>query len=324
MPDVTSPGEQAPGPSRRWRRGLALVLALVLVVLLPYLLVNDETHDMDGAARAGAPGTVVRLSAGDTYYELAGPAGGPMVVLVHGTTIPSLVWDHNIEALAAAGMRVVRYDLFGRGLSDRPRARYDLELYVRQLEELLAHVARGAPVDLVGLSLGGMIVAEFAQRHPDRVRKVALIDPAGVGTRLPLAARIAVAPGVGEYVMRVAGTRQLTPSRRNVLHPERHARLDSVYLRTIRFRGSRRAVLESIRTLPMAAYDSGYHRLGALGKPTLLVWGRHDAVVPFSNSERVRELVRPSRFVVVEDAGHLSNYERPDEVNAALVAFLRP
>jgi pimeloyl-ACP methyl ester carboxylesterase len=311
----------------RWKGKPSLLLVLILILLaagliLPYLLINDEPAWLDDTIRAAATGTFARLSAGHTYYEVAGADGAQTVLLVHGTTIPSFVWDHNFQVLAQTGLRVVRYDLYGRGLSDRPHARYDPNFFVKQLDELLAGVAPGGPVDLVGFSLGGIVVSEFTRRHPNRVRKVVLISPAGVGTDLPLAAKLAMAPGVGEYIMRVAGTRQLMPSRRNLRHPDRYPDFDATYLKTIRFQGSRRAVLESLRNMPFNEYEPGYRALGTLGKPILLVWGQHDSVVPFSSSERVRELVRPTRFVAIDDAGHLSNYERPDIVNAALVDFL--
>ncbi|MDQ4077186.1 MAG: alpha/beta hydrolase [Chloroflexota bacterium] len=316
--------EQVTEPhGRRRRRALLLApFALIMALAVPYFTINDEPDRLDAAARQGAPGSFVRLSAGYTYYELAGPEDGHPVVLVHGVTIPSFVWDHNFEALGEAGWRAVRYDLYGRGLSDRPEASYDLDFYVRQLSELLAQVAPGKPVDLVGLSMGGMIVSEFALRQPDQVRKLVLFDPAGVGTKMPLAAKVAVLPGAGEYLMRVAGTRYLLSGSRYLLHPDRYPDFDSTHRKTIRFQGSRRAVLESVRKMPINQYEAGYRELGALGKPILLVWGHHDTIIPFSTSERVRELVRPTTFVAVEEAGHLPNYERPDVVNAALLDFL--
>jgi pimeloyl-ACP methyl ester carboxylesterase len=310
---------------RRWKRGLTLLLVVVLLaagLVLPYLVINDEQVRLDDTVRATAAGSFARLSAGYTHYEVAGPASAQTVVLVHGTTIPSFVWDHNFEVLAEAGLRVVRYDLYGRGLSDRPNARYDSDFFVNQLDELLAQVAPDQAVDLVGFSLGGIVVSEFAKRHSAQVRKVVLIAPAGVATDLPLAAKLAMAPGVGEYIMRVLGTRQLQPSRRNLHQPDRHPDFDATYLSTIRYEGSRRAVLESLRNMPFNGYEMGYRDLGALGKPILLVWGRHDTVVPFSGSDRVRELLRPVNFVDVERAGHLSHYERPEVVNAALLEFL--
>lgn len=307
--------------SRRYL-GPILTGAVAASVAIPWFALNDEEGEIDASARAASGAKYLNLSAGQTHYEVAGAEDAPPVVLVHGISVPSFVWDHNFEVLARSGHRVIRYDLFGRGLSDRPAGRYDLDLHVGQLAELIAALVPGRAVDLAGVSMGGIVVTEFARRFGDRVGKVALIDPAGAETSLPLVAKAAVAPVFGEYVMRVAGTRHLLPSRRNLLHPERHPDFDAKYLATIRFDGSRRAVLRSLRHMPIANFEAGYASLGKSGRRVLLVWGRGDAVTPFSESDRMRELVRPAEFVVVEDAGHLSNFEQPEIVNAALVAFL--
>ena len=298
---------------------LAALLALVAV---PFLLIDPESARLDEVARAEGS-LFAQLSAGRTHYEISGPDGAPMVILVHGTTTPSMAWDKNVAALTAAGLRVVRYDLFGRGLSDRIDADYGLDVYVTQLEELVAHLAPAGTVYLAGFSLGGMVVTEFTLRHPERVGRVALLAPSGVGTDLPLSAKLAKAPLLGEYLTRVIGTRELRPSRRDVARPERHPELDDAYLRTVRFEGSRRAVLETIRNVPFTGFGERFRRLGDLGKPVLLIWGRQDAVVPFESSARVRELVRPSMFLAVDDAGHMALYEQPQAVNAALRTFFR-
>lgn len=301
---------------------LLAAIALLAVLAFPYFVINDETARLDDVARAEGS-RFVSLPAGRTHYEMTGPDDGPTLILVHGTTTPGMAWDKNVAALASAGFRVVRYDLYGRGLSDRIDADYGLDLYVAQLEGLVAHLAPAGPVHLAGFSLGGMIVTAFTSRHPDRVGRVALFAPAGVGTDLPLTARLAKAPVLGEYLTRVVGTRELRPSGRDVAHPERHPELDDAYLRTIRFEGSRRAVLETVRNVPFNDYEKGFRYFGDLRKPVLLIWGRQDAVVPFASSARVRELVRPTSFLIVEDAGHMALYEQPEAVNAALVDFFR-
>src|SRR5262245_44070011 len=147
---------------------------------MPPLFSDPEPETLDDARRRALGGEFVKLSAGYTHYQIGGPEEGLPVVLVHGTSVPFFVWDALFEVLTQAGFRVLRYDLFGRGYSDRPDARYDLELFVRQLEELIDRVGMKQPLDLVGFSLGGVIASEFVLRHASTVRKLALIGPAGI------------------------------------------------------------------------------------------------------------------------------------------------
>jgi len=90
---------------------------------------------LDARVREALPGKTAWLADGVTYYEIAGQPGGQPVILIHGFSVPNFIWDPTFAALAAAGFRVLRYDLFGRGYSDRPKARYDKALFVRQLAE---------------------------------------------------------------------------------------------------------------------------------------------------------------------------------------------
>jgi pimeloyl-ACP methyl ester carboxylesterase len=140
---------------------------------------NPETRALDDSARtaAAAPGSYIKLDDGVTHYEAAGPAYGRVAVLVHGFSVPSYIWDPTFAALRDAGYRVIRYDLFGRGLSDRPDAAYDGAFYDKQLDDLLAALKVNGPVDLFGLSFGGYVTAHYASTHPQRIRTLNLVDP---------------------------------------------------------------------------------------------------------------------------------------------------
>jgi pimeloyl-ACP methyl ester carboxylesterase len=303
------------------RRTLLLApLALAAGLAVPYFLVNEETEPL-GRPDQRFAGTFVELSRGHTHYQLGGPEGAPLVVLVHGMSVPMFVWDPTFGALAASGRRVLRYDLYGRGLSARPDIPYTQDLYDEQLSELLAKLAPSAQVDLVGLSMGGLVVTEFTRRHPERVRKLVLVDSAGLDVSTPAMAKVGLLPGVGEYVLRVAGSRQLLPSRRSLRHPERHPDLDTRLLSTLRYQGTRRAVLESLRRMPLSDYG-GFAQVGALGKPTFVVWGREDKVIPLASGTRLAEQLRAGELLVVDDAGHLPHLEKPEVVNPALLGFL--
>ncbi len=174
----------------------SLVLLGVLAAL-PFLR-DTEHQPLTDEVRARASGRYVRLSQGLVHYEVAGPEHGQPVVLVHGLAVPAYVWDPTFHALAEAGFRVIRYDLYGRGLSDRPEGPYDGAFFTRQLRELLSALGVERPVDVIGLSMGGSIAGAFTASHPERVRKLVLIAPhnqaVGIG---PLGV-----PVLGEYLNR--------------------------------------------------------------------------------------------------------------------------
>ena len=181
------------------KRALAIVGALVLILCVGlfafYLSRNPEKRTIDESARRTAPGKFVRLSDGVTHYELLGPDSGATVVLVHGFSVPYYIWDSTAVALSNRGYRVLRYDEYGRGWSDRPKIAYDAAMYDRQVGELLDSLHIAGPVHLAGVSMGGWVTGTFAGRHPDRVRSLILVDPvAGESGGPPSGFRI---PAVG-------------------------------------------------------------------------------------------------------------------------------
>src|SRR5689334_24051787 len=139
----------------------------------PYL---DESMQLDEITRSKADGCFVQLSDGMTHYQGGGKPAEVPVVLVHGFSVPYFIYDRTFDFLAASGFHVLRYDLFGRGYSDRPLRNYDIELFTRQLKELLDALAMPC-VDLIGLSMGGPITAAFINEYPHRVARHVLIDP---------------------------------------------------------------------------------------------------------------------------------------------------
>lgn len=314
---------------RVFRVSLAL-LALLAVVLAavaayPFLVSGTETLVLDDAARAALAAsqglTFTRLSDGYTHYAWSGPETGAVVVLVHGYTGPMRLWDGTAKALADSGFRVLRYDLLGRGYSDRPEVRYDADLFDRQLLELLdaQHVVE--PASFVGHSMGGAIVVHFVDRHPDRVRSFVLMAPAGFPLHEPLRYRVLHWPGVGEWSMRMFGDATLVRALDRMGVPENSPyRRD--YLEQMRYHGYKRALLSTLRHMPLLTLEPVYRRVGASGKPGMLLWGTADHVVPFAHHELVQAAMPNIEFHAVEAADHTLQLEQPEAVNALLAAFL--
>ena len=307
------------------KRALAIIGAVAVaacaVLFALYLSRNPEKRSLDDAARAGAPGKFVRLTDGVTHYELLGPDSGATVVLVHGFSVPYYIWDSTAAALAGAGHRVVRYDEYGRGWSDRPRVAYTADLYDRQIAELLDSLGVHGSIDIAGVSAGGAVSATFASRHPTRVRSLVLVDPvAGVRGGVPFQFTL---PGVGPLlwqtlVVPTMDEGQLT----DFLHPERFPDWVDRYRQQMSFRGFGRAMLASRRGSAGVRMDSVYHAVSAAGVPVLLLWGTHDQTVPFASNASVRAAIPGAEFHPIDDAAHLPILERAALADSLILEFL--
>jgi pimeloyl-ACP methyl ester carboxylesterase len=280
--------------------------------------------ELTAERRAASGGQYVTLSEGVTHYELAGATGETTVVLVHGFSVPSFIWDPTFDALKQAGFRVLRYDLFGRGLSDRPRGRYDLERFVRQLAELLRALHLPS-VSLVGLSMGGPIVAAFTARFPEQVQRLVLIDVAGVRSlHLPWYLRLGMLPGVGESLLWLMGEERLVRgAASDFFDPRLVEAFQDRYRQQMRYRGFLRALLSTLRSGMLGDFSAFYRQVGERGLPVLILWGREDTTVPYAHALELQRLIPQAHRVTIEQCGHIPHYEKPEQVNPILIQFLR-
>ena len=300
---------------------LAALAALVLLGVGSCVALDKERKVLDANARSSAPGTFVRLRDGVTHYDLAGPDTGRTVVLLCGASVPFYIWDPTRDALAAKGFRVLRYDYYGRGFSDRPKLRYDLATYDRQLTELLDTLRMHGPVDVAGLSMGGVVAANFADRHPERVRSLILVDPGfGAIPATPFPLRI---PGVAELLMTLNASSMAKGQRDDFLHPEHYPDWVERYEVQMRYKGFRRGMLETVRGDVFKRPARSFHTLARSRIPILLVWGKADRTVLFSQSDTVRAAFPRAEFHAIEEAAHLPQIEQAAVVDSLLVSFLR-
>jgi len=299
-------------------RAVVAVVVLVPVALfvgipiMRFVRSNQEIFTLDDQARHRARGSFVRLPDGVTHYQLGGaissigqlggPEGGRTVVFIPGFSTPYNIWDPTYDALGQAGFQVLRYDLFGRGWSDRPAAAYDADFYVKQLADLLDALGFSGPVHLAGVSMGGPIAVTFAARHPERVKSVLLFDPGyftGFELNFPLRA-----PILGEYHMAVTVSPGLPKSQwEDFAHPERYPHYLDPYYEQMRYPGFRRALLATLRNYVSKDTSGDYRTLGKSGKPVLLIWGKADRDTPIALSKKILEAVPQAEFHVIDEIG---------------------
>lgn len=283
-----------------------------------------ETDEITDEIRALQSGNSAKLSDGSVYYHLHGPEDGELVVLIHGMSMPSFVWDPNWEMLVEEGFQVLRYDLFGRGYSDRPKAQYSVDLYVRQLSELLEALAlSGKKINLVGFSLGAAIGAAFAAENAASVKRICLIDPVHP-------ADMPAAPGkIWRSLLRFKfltvslDQRVIDGLPNNFYRYEDFPDFEDQFCDQLQYKGFAYAITSTLIDFDYASLPEIYERVGQLGMPACLFWGKEDQLADLDTSAEIRKLIPAIQFHPIPAAGHMSHYERPDLVNPLLLDFLR-
>jgi pimeloyl-ACP methyl ester carboxylesterase len=252
----------------------------------------------------------------------SGPAAGPPVVLVHGWGACIYTFRYTVEALAAAGYRVVAFDLRGHGLSDKPAApdAYRLEALLADLEGVLETLRLGA-VHLIGHSLGGGVALHFALRNPDRVRRLVLAAPVGL-TSITLQ-RIAslVTPTLTARFARYLPPRWLTSFLIRGAYGDPGRVTDAVidqYWAPSQFPNYFRAVRGLIHRFNWRPLR--HTELAALRSSTLVILGTSDRLI--RGAEQSARKIPAASIVSIEGAGHLGIEECPDRFNALVRQFL--
>lgn len=290
---------------------------------LPFLA-ERRKPDMTDRLRRRAPGQFAQLSDGATHYQWFGPSDGPVVVCVHGLTTPSYVFDLIIPAMIETGHRVLTYDLYGRGFSDRPAGAQTRHFFMRQLRDLLQDQGVDQKISLVGFSMGGAIVTVFAFEEPERVDRMILLAPAGLKHTPDLLSNITRrVPGLGDWLMLALGGHNL---RRGSERQKAHASIRHEMARRQTIEISRRgylpAVLSSARNMVPEPLIEEHRAIAAAGIPVAAIWGELDDVIPQQAVGRLTELNRKTRQVVIKGAGHGLVYTHAPDVAKAVVSAL--
>lgn len=280
---------------------------------------------MDAKARSTAPGQFAVLSQGTTHFQWVGPEDGPVVVCVHGLTTPSFVWNSVAPALAGHGFRVLTYDLYGRGYSDRPMGRQDPDFFARQLDDLLSDQSVQGDLTLVGYSMGGAIGAAFAARGGHPVKRLILLAPAGmqiVGSAS--LRRMVQIPFLGRWLMLVRYPAMLRRGlRAEANQPSSVSDINALQEAELGYRGFIPAVHNSLLGMLTDSFQKYHTHIYQQRTPVLAIWGAEDDVIPLSAKDTLALWNPDAVQQVIPDAGHGLTYSHTPEVLAHILRFLK-
>lgn len=293
------------------------------VLLLTISIISPEKKSLNSTVREQSGSDYIKLTEGWTEYEIVGSENAPAVILIHGLSVAMYDWDRQYQFLIDEGFRVLRYNHYGRGLSDRPRNKYDSNRYVRQLNELM----KALDIDqayLVGHSMGGLVTAAFATEHPEKVIRQILISPALNMAENNTGVTLVRIPILGDLMAITALPRILT-KRAEELFRDSGISESETYVNAFKnqtgYRGFSRSVKSLFRNNMMEDFSDTYARLQ--GDRTLLIWGSNDSSVPAEHTEKMISVLPGIHTAFLEGCGHMPNMEESEKVNSLILSFLR-
>jgi len=245
------------------------------------------------------------------HYRIDGDPEGAPVVFANSLGTDLRLWD-KVVALMPPGLKLIRYDMRGHGLSDAPPAPYAMGALVRDLERLLDHLAVRDAV-LVGLSIGGMVAQGLAVKRLDQIRALVLSNTgAKIGTAAMWESRIATVQAQGVEGLADAILQRWFPP----------AFRDSTEGRAWRHMLVRTPVAGYTGCSAAIAGSDFYATTATLRLPALAIAGSEDGSTPPDLVREMIDLIPGSRFALIRGSGHLPCVDQPEAYAAVLTEFL--
>lgn len=246
------------------------------------------------------------------HFADVGPRDGVPIVFSNSLGTDFRAWEPLLPHLPA-GLRVIRYDKSGHGLSDFAGER-PIEAHAGDLAALLDHLDVAKAV-VVGLSVGGLIAQAFANAHPDRTLALALCDTGHkIGSAEIWNPRInAIVKDGMEAVLEPTMERWFT-------EPYRESNPDFPVWCNMLTRTSAEGYCAVGRAIRDADFTD---RTRGIKAPTVCVVGAQDGATPPSLVRELAGLIQGAKFVQIEECGHLPCIEQPEALAAAIIRLLR-
>ncbi|MEM1260985.1 MAG: alpha/beta fold hydrolase [Pseudomonadota bacterium] len=263
----------------------------------------------------------VQLSAGDTTYRVDGDPDAPLLLLVHGATVPAWEFDRVVPFLVDAGFRCLRFDLFGHGSSARPQRPHDYRLFTEQTAELLAALGVDRVHGVIGHSLGAAITTHLAIADQLPGARLALVAPLLDFVGPNPALRLVTAPGLGELLMPTVVLPALVRRRTKRYQSLDDGRFVGLFHQQLARPGFGRSLLSLLRHGALADQSASYAALATTEHPALLIRGSDDTIVPEHQLHTVQTLIGRAECDEVDGTGHALLLTHPESIAPRLIEF---
>ena len=277
-----------------------------------FIIKNDEYINQ---IKQSLPGKFIKLSKGFTYYELANPnTSNPTIVLIHGFSVPSYIWDPTFLKAKELGYKVLRFDLFGRGYSQNPNLDYTDELFANQSWDLIDSLYIDKPI-LIGLSNGGRVISKMANIYPNKIEKLIYVSSNGFNNVEEKSDKSVSQKEIFEFINNYD---LLSKSQKNDFkYPEKFQDWDKKYSELQKHKGFAKALISTLKN--HESLDCIHEEISKTEIQIYTIWGEYDKVVDYHSFEgKINKFFPNRREYFLKSAGHLPHMESTEEFNAIL------
>ena len=262
----------------------------------------------------------VDLEEGFTFYNTANQNSKKTpVVLIHGFSVPSYIWDPTFVMLREKGFYIISLDLYGRGNSKNIDVDYTDELFANQVLQLLNHLEI-EKADFVGLSNGGRVISKIADINSDIVGDLIYVASSSFMNKSKALETDVSEKEVREFI----GNNYPTIAKgqlQDFKYPEKFEGWDDKYEELLKYKGFARALISTTKN--HYTMDEIHENINNLNLPVYTIWGDSDNVVVYDEfSERLNELLPNRNEYFISNSGHLPHMENQDEFNKVILSIL--
>ena len=251
-------------------------------------------------------------------YRVTDEGTGPVILFVHGFPLDHTMWSSQIEEFSKTN-RVIAPDLRGFGGTDGALYAVSMEQYADDLAGLLEALQADQPITFCGLSMGGYIGWQFAQRHPEWLGRLILCDTRSVADSAEAASnRLKMA----EIVMKEGPEPVAWAMMPKLFAPSASSRQPELTDRVRKMVLATDPVAIAAAHRGMAIRPDVSSLLPNLQIPTLVIVGDQDVISPPAEMKAIADTIPNARFALISDSGHMAPMENPGEVNQVIRDFL--
>lgn len=277
-------------------------------------------------------GTIIPQTELDHYIEIEGvrlhyreyPARGQVVFMQHGFASSTYSFEKIASILNARGYRVIAMDLKGSGWSDKPIKSDYSPLRLKEEINAFMQAMNIRDAVYVGNSLGGGLGVMLAIDHPERVKKLVLLDPGGYPMKKPGVVSFASCRGSSWFAGIVFGRWMVKRYLKDAYYRDdllTDETIDAYYTRLCT-ENALKAIEMLSRSIDFSLFDKYKDSIPRITQQTLIIWGEKDTWIPVKYAANFKRDIPHSKLVVIPSCGHVPQEEYPDETARLIIDFI--